>query len=513
MELQDLKTLISTPDKLIPFLQKNTLSSCDKAILDAYEVDKHKVNNKAIRLDKTVSYDSECLDSDGNAIKQYKTQFVTRIAIPLQKIIVSRCQVFLTGGGVELTAKPTDSQKPLFDVTQSWWDSEQLNVKLSNVAESAMSERHCALVFFARKVKKGKKTKLTLKSRLYKPKDGYEFMPVYNSEGDMIAFGIEGKYTDVDNKQVTYIKLYTETQIVDFEQKDGGWVLKDGTTEMPNPQPHKYEKIPVVYFPKGDPEWADVQSSIDRLETSISNLCDTNDYFAAPILTIIGQALGVVDKGGTGQAIQLEQDAKAGYLTWDQVPEAIKFEVAFLRSVIYGCTQTPDFSFETLKEMGDVSGDAFQRMLIDAYIKAKKYQDGWYGEGVRRCINFSIAANALINSMEDAADLEVIPAFGEFRINSIREIVEVSLLANGNKPLISRKDATKRSHLTNNVDQTLAEMREDEERENEMAITKAGHAGDTSKDGIAGSKTKPDNAVTKKGIAMDTSNAQNAKRA
>jgi hypothetical protein len=63
------------------------------------------------------------------------------------------------------------------------------------------------------------------------------------------------------------------------------------------------------------------------------------------------------------------------------------------------------------------------------------------------------------------------------------------------------------------VDETLKEIDQDEERKAQLQIEIAGHATDTSQDGIDGSKTKADNPVTKTSIKMDTTNSQNAKRA
>lgn len=58
------------------------------------------------------------------------------------------------------------------------------------------------------------------------------------------------------------------------------------------------------------------------------------------------------------------QGADAQYLTWNQVPETIRFEAETLTNNAYDMSNTPRISFETLK-----GGDSYELPLFFLFSK------------------------------------------------------------------------------------------------------------------------------------------------
>ena len=88
----------------------------------------------------------------------------------------------------------------------------------------------------------------------------------------------------------------------------------------------------------------------------------------------------------------------AQYLTWNQVPETVKFEVETLLSQIYGLTNTPRISFDSLKGTGNaVSGVAFDYVFMSTHLNVENLNET-VGEFMQRRVNFLVSALGTINT-------------------------------------------------------------------------------------------------------------------
>ena len=274
----------------------------------------------------------------------------------------------------------------------------------------------------------------------------------------MIAFGL-GYKSDKGTQKVENLDVYTQDKLYKYEAINGKWSLASGDGVV-NPVPLLYGKIPVVYYSTKRAIWTDVQPIIERLETLISNFGDTNDYNGSPILAAIGEIKGFSAKGESGKVIELNDGADLKYVSWDHAPESIKLEAAKLEEYIYTCTQTPNISFEQMKGLGAVSGVAFERIMIDAHLKAKDMQNGVYGEGIQRRCNFLVSAiSSLYPDCKGADTLDITPEFELFKIDDVIERVDMLLKANGGKPLISHKESIAANGSTDDVDKTYEEIK------------------------------------------------------
>jgi SPP1 family phage portal protein len=247
-----------------------------------------------------------------------------------------------------------------------------------------------------------KKPKYQLKMKILSPALRDNLYPLYNEYGDMIAFA-RGYRTKEEGKEVEHFDVYT----ADFSYKyinRGSWAL-DKNAVGGGIIKNSTGKIPVIYHLQSKPEWSDVQGMIERLETLLSNHGDMNDYFGEPILAIFGQLIQAINKGESGKIMQLSENAKASFLALDSPPESIKMEVENLEKFIYAMSQTPNISFEQMKDIGQLSGIALTLMFLDAHMAAVAKEET-FGSGVQRRVNLIKAyiGNVLNVGLKSAAE-------------------------------------------------------------------------------------------------------------
>jgi len=445
MDVNFFATNFSNPATLIPAILKEWRPKFELDAFKQYEPELHKINSPVYRPDRLVA---EQKDDQGQTISPARIEYATRISLALQKIIVTRAVAFLTGGGMSIDGKPVnDAQEKLLQKVKDWCKLNKMRFKAGPLAEAVMSQLEAAEIWYS-EVSPVTKT-VVMRCKYYFPSKGYDLIPTFDNHGDLIAFSIQ--YEDTTARK-RYLDMYTDKVLRRYVQDGRGWQLID-EVELP------YGKIPVIYFSKPKSEWADVQTMIDRLELLMSQWGDTNQYHSSPMLVLKGLVNSLGEKGQSNRAVEVEPEGDVKYVTWDVEPSGLIAEKDALQENIFGLTQTPDLSFESMSGLGDISGVAFDRMLIDPHLKAIRAQEGWYGEGVQRRLNFlkaaAIAANPSLNAGQE---LEIEPSFSLYRINDEAELIKVAMSANGNKPVMTQKDSVQYVGLSDDPAQTVADI-------------------------------------------------------
>lgn len=425
------------------------------AIGNQYEPDKHKV-----KIDKT---------SNGRPDKQVKTTVdgkeqdvtiaVSRIPVPLQKTIVKRAAAFLCGNPIVLDASPEPGspkkpslQEQMLAVLTKIWEDNKLDFKSKTLAKLMMAETECAELWYTEDASPEHWEGTAIAGAKFKPRMrilanslGDSLYPVFDSFGDMIAFGRGYKIKEGD-KEIEYLDFYTAETRYMFVNA-GTWVM---TSEV-NPS----GKIPIIYYSQPQAEWADVQDMIDRLETLLSNLADTNDYFGDPMLVVQGTIKSLPKKTEGGKVLEVTGSEKApSYLTWDQAPESKKLEIEYLLKFIYSQTQTPDISFENLKGIGQTSGKAWSFLFQDAHMKAADKVE-IFGEAIQRRLNFLKAVIVFIApKIKAAVGLVVKPKFEFYAPPDFEEVIGTigSAIQYG---IMSKETGTRQNPLLENAETEL----------------------------------------------------------
>lgn len=116
-------------------------------------------------------------------------------------------------------------------------------------------------------------------------------------------------------------------------------------------------------------------------------------------MELIGEVIGFAGKT-KDRMVKLEgEGAGARYLTWNQVPDTVKFEAETLTNNAYDMSNTPRISFETLKGVGKASGTAFRFMFMGAHMAVSNHAEV-IGEFLQRRVNFLVTALGAINPSE-----------------------------------------------------------------------------------------------------------------
>jgi SPP1 family phage portal protein len=259
----------------------------------------------------------------------------------------------------------------------------------------------------------------------------------------MDAFGRWYSILDSENKSIEHFDIYTSEYIYKYIKKDK-WDLMDP------PAVNLLAAIPIIYYYRRRPLCNDINDLVKRFAETISNFCDTNDYFGSPTLVINGTVISLADKKNSGKVIQLEGQATANYLIWPQAPESIKLELSTLKELIFTMVQCADISFEQMKGLGGASGIAIERMLTDIYLKCNM-EERKFGEGIQRRLNLfkeAIGNIIAVGLKNDADNMAIKPIFNYYKPNNIADLVQMLTNANGGKPIVSQKTAVGLSPLT-----------------------------------------------------------------
>lgn len=450
MELTDLVITADTFAGIKEKIEKGKPEVDIDTYLSQLDPNDHDVTKPDKRKDKTK-----------NANGTPSTVPVNRLPVGYQKLIVGRAAAFLCGNPIQLDCNPTDdTQIGFLAVIQKVWDDNKLSFKSMELAKKMMSETECAELWYTVQAEEGywdgtvaQGAGFKLRVKILANSLGDSLYPVYDQFGDMIAFGRGYEIINGDKKE-EHFDVYMADSTYKGIKSDSGWdVLKEV-----NPS----GKIPIIYYSQPQPEWTDVQRLIDRYETQLSNLGDTNDYFGSPIVMVEGEVSGFSDKGESGKVLQSKGGGKAYYLVWDQSPESTKLEMTTLRKEIYTQTDTPDISIEELKGLGTFSGIALKMLFLPAHLKAAT-KEGIFGESIQRRINFLKAAMAKIQiKFDKVKTLPIVPKFEYYLPKNDQETIDLlSVAVGGGKAIMSQETAIRNNPYVSDVDAEIEKMQEE----------------------------------------------------
>lgn len=227
----------------------------------------------------------------------------------------------------------------------------------------AGAETECAKLYAYYKDEGEAKLRIVVLSR----SKGYKLRPLFNIYGDMKAFAVGYDVKDGDGNLRHRWDIYTSEMYYHCKQNEvgsenPGWIVE---TEV-NP----FGKIPVIYA-RQKKAWAGAEERIERDEWLDSKNADCNEYFADPMLKMSKSVKnGLMDPKQVGKVIQVgNKDDVFEYVTPPDASDLKDKEKSVLKESILNSTFTPDLSYENVKGLGALSGEAITKANIIAYIK------------------------------------------------------------------------------------------------------------------------------------------------
>ena len=394
--------------------------------------------------------------------EQKKLVDPNRIALPIEQDIVNIQTAFTVGTEPLLDCKPEESEEGLLTALKQVFKKNKIKYQNKQAVRSWLAEQEVAEYwyvvkddgFWAKLKRKvagifGKSMpEYRLKSVLWSPFRGDKLYPFFDDNGDLVALSREYKKKGLDDDETECFMTVTKDMVYQWEL-DSDWQDKGSFR-------HNFKKMPIIYMYRPEAYCEKIKTLRIRLEKLLSNYADCIDYHFFPILMLFGD---VQQLSGElkNRIVQLTgMSANAQYLTWNQASETVKFEVETLLSQIYGLTNTPRISFDSLKGTGNaVSGVAFDYVFMSTHLNVENLNEV-VGVFMQRRVNFLVSAIGSLNSsLAEASDtIDIDVQMQPYRLENLAEKIDTALKAK-NGEIWSQETAIT---FVGNVDSVMDEV-------------------------------------------------------
>lgn len=416
--------------------------------------DLHKVADKGLRPDKKIFVPTGEKNEDGTDQMTIDFVPVTRAPLAIQKYIISQKGSFARGNGVVF--KPSIENNIVYDNFYRNWKNNKTDFDLKEFATRQMGETQCAVIFYG---EKGKESfdEFNFRYKVVSPLKGDKLYPFFDEDtDDLIAFGREYKRGKKTRYDLYVIDEKTQLCVIRrFEDKKPLQVIVPGENGLPDTTADleiktQFTKIPVIYWEQDEGECHDTAALIEEFEIGFSDFLTGLGYTADPILFAKGEVMDLPAKGSAGKFIEsTDKDADLKYITPDNATEARELSFKMLQKFIFSLNRSVILDLDTLSSLGATSGAALERYLIDVYAEATDKQQGSWGKGVQRMVNFMVSQ--WVNLLNDTSGIRIDLQFTKFSLQDLLEKVELAMKANGNQPVVDLETSVGMAGLVDDV--------------------------------------------------------------
>ena len=391
----------------------------------------------------------------------------TRITYDLQRLSVKRMTELATGTPVKRIYSPeNDLQKEIARYKEKIYES--VRIDSVNIERLNMLLAGCEVITLWYAIEQpnnlyGFDSPLKLRCRNFTPMIGDELYPLFDEYGDMIALSI-GYRRKVGGRTVSYFDAYTADRHIKWSNAENSSITVVEDEEI------TLGKIPGVYWWRPTPIWEDTSKIVYEMEWAMSRNGNYLRRNSKPILAVFAD--GEIQFGKEGDdkearaVVQYPKGSSMQYVTWAQAVENLKFYIMELRQSFFTQLQLPDWSYESMKST-PMSGESRKQLFIDAHLKVID-ESGRLIEGYDREGNI---INAFMKTMLPEsyhADIDALPVehvVSPFVVTEEKDTISNLVLANGNKPLISQRESIEVLGWSKDVDKTMQEIADQNERD------------------------------------------------
>ena len=396
-----------------------------------------------------------------NATPDGKLEEVTRITLNYQQLATKRMSELVCGIPVKRIYSPEDDKQRE--------ESESLEAIFQRNRIDSVNIERCNALFSGCEILTlwytteednklyGFNSSLKIRCQTYSPREGAQLYPLF-SEGDLIALSIETTHTE-SGEDVRYLDTYTRDSHITYREGKGGW-------QVAKEEEIKLGKIPAIYCMRPTPIWEDTSRLVYEMEWALSRNGNYLRKNSKPIFAVFAdEEVYFGDEKSESKeyraVVQYPKGSTAGYLTWSQAIDSLKFYIAELRQSFFTQLQLPDWSYESMKST-PMSGESRKQLFIDAQLKVTE-ESGRLLEFYDREVSVVKAFLAALRT--DLADaIEALPVevvITPYQITEQRDTITELLAANGNKPLISHRESIEQLGWSTNASDTLSEIQQE----------------------------------------------------
>lgn len=325
----------------------------------------HKIFDKTIYPDKltVVSFD------DNDQPLEWYLESIARVAFPFQVVIKTKQKNHLTGNPLKFTLtnnKPSDKMNEDFTLIRQAWIDKNMDIAFAEAVESQLTTGDTALYVF---MDKGK-----FDWEVFSFAKGDVLIPVYNSINRLQTLYRYFSTVTENGDDEEAMMIIDNTHVTEFrKRKDGRRKVWIQTSQSA----HGFSRIPVVYK-RGKVAWDDVQNQIEEIEWSFSQFCDSNGFFAFPILFLNGNVSSLPRKGSQGKVLQGDENTKANFLARNGGDiEAFKYQFETMMNMIFFGSFTVNITPDVIKTSGDTPGAAIRLIMHPEIDKAIELSKEW----------------------------------------------------------------------------------------------------------------------------------------
>lgn len=386
---------------------------------------------------------------------------VTRITIDLMRLSAKRMTELLCGIPIKRIYKAkTEGEKEVATVLEALLQRNRIDSV--NIERWNMLFAGCEVATLWYAVDQpndlyGIHSKLKLRCRNFSPMQGDSLYPLFDDYGDLIAlsFGYQRK---LSGKWVDYFDTYTSDQHIKWSNEAGWREIENERITL--------DKIPGIYTFRPSPIWEDEANNVYEVEWTLSRNGNYLRKNSKPAWVVCAD-----EEIPTGQEksqdnefrtiLQYPKGSTAGYVTWEQAIENLKFFVQELRQQFFTNLQMPDFSMDNMKTT-PMSGEARKMMFIDAQLKVKD-ESGRILEFLDREVNVvkAFLKKIMPGKEKDIDSLQVETVITPFTITDEKETISNLMTATGGKPIISQREGVETLGWSDDVDRTMKQLAEE----------------------------------------------------
>jgi hypothetical protein len=385
---------------------------------------------------------------------------VTRITYSLQKLAVKRMTELMFAIPVKRVYKPEDDdQKKVAAIMEAIYKKNHINsVNIERGRNLFASCENCTIWYSQEMdtIYAGEKSKLKLRCKNYSPRTGDELYPLFDDYDDLIALSIGYSRVEQNMQKTEYFDTYT----ADHHYR---WINRGTDWEVDEDESITIEKIQGIYISRPEPIWEDQTNNISELEWSMSRQGNYLRKNSRPAWVIFTDQTNPVsgkeaDKNAGRDVLTYPKDAKAGYVTWEQAIESLKFHCDELKRNFFTTLQLPDMSMDQMKAT-TMSGEARKMLFIDCQLKCTDEAGAWL-EFFDREVNVVKAfMKAMFPGLKDAIDaLSVENVITPFEINDESSTITDYTNATGGAAIASQKTAIQKLGWVDDVDEELQQI-------------------------------------------------------
>ena len=453
--IQDIIRPERLPNEIITDLKEKTVVvppwKGPRGLSFEYDPKRHPVMNKSLYPD--------IVEEDGSI------DYVTRITYNLQYLAVKRMTELCCGIPVKRVCAPeNDQQKEVAGYLEKIFQRNRIDSL--NVERLTMLFAGCEVLTLWYAVDQptniyGFNSPIKLRCRNFSPMNGDCLYPLFDEYGDMIAMSV-GYTRKVAKKTVSFFDTYTAEKHYKWTDNGvGGYELVE------EDDIHVIGKIPGVYMYRPTPIWEDTSKIVYEMEWAMSRNGNYLRKNSKPLFCVFADEEIQYGKEGDEKAefksiLQYPKGSTAGYVTWAQAVENLKFHITELRQSFFTQLQLPDWSYESMKST-PMSGESRKQLFIDAQLKVKD-ESGRLLEFFDREVNVVKAFLKVALGGSYSAAIDALPVENQvspFTISEEKDTINNLLAANGNKPIISQRESIEQLGWSDDPDKTLQEINEE----------------------------------------------------